>query len=58
MNRKCNRCGKILYPTKYGFTWLTCDDCLTNSERYFRKKREQRLDDAILKYETEKMYAR
>lgn len=58
MDKKRNRCGKILYPTKYVFTWLTCDDCLTHSERYFRKKREQRIYDGIVKYEMEKQYVR
>ena len=50
MTGNCNRCGKILYPNKHGFLWHVCD------KRYLRKKREQRLDDAISKYEMEKMY--
>ena len=47
MDNRCARCGKIVQPDKYGFPHIICEDCLTYTERWLRKKREQRIDAGI-----------
>lgn len=48
---RCNRCNSIIYPDRFGLLSLTCDNCLTNSERRLRKEREKRIIERIKVYE-------